>query len=112
MEKFKIIEEGRLSKSEMAEMKGGSVTCGLKPWGGTYSIQHCYVYQVTCTLNYKSCSDTIPGAYTTCLVITYNGQPGGGGSYERVDDTINSGLELGDPREISEGGDFDSNFYR
>jgi len=94
MKKFEVIEEGRLSKLEMAELKGGEVTCGLEPWGGTYNVQSCYAYNVTCTLNYKSCSDTIPGAYTTCLIITYSGQPGGGGAKESGNEGNGDGISV------------------
>jgi hypothetical protein len=79
MEKrFKIIEEGRLSKSEMQEVLGGYLYC--KP---EYVVKECNINGTTvqyaiCGGTYQSCTKT--GGLQSCIKETgYTGKPGPGG---------------------------------
>ncbi|MBP1631466.1 MAG: hypothetical protein H6Q15_2359 [Bacteroidetes bacterium] len=68
MKKFKIIEEGRLSKKDMSSINGGSDQPICKP---TYSITpNCLAELATCPI-YWSCNNT---SYISCR--NFKGSPG------------------------------------
>jgi len=56
MGKFNIIEEGRLSKSEMAEITGGAYLCYLNKGKEAYFVT-------------KSCGKGTVGSYSFCSVL-------------------------------------------
>ena len=83
MSNFKIIEEGRLSLSDMSETTGGGYTCFMGKLTYYVDEKHCAgnpggSYSSCQTMN-TSCSDT-NGANMTCSGA-YSGPTGPGGIY-------------------------------
>lgn len=75
MRKFKVIEEGRLNKSQLSfVIGGGNLNCKSS---GTIIFQQNGDGTVTCPISYKSCGS---GNKITCsMKAGYNGQAGGAG---------------------------------
>ena len=77
MKKFKIFEEGRLNKSEMLRLVGGS--CVRYQCTPNYNISECFTAHSSCSGVYTSCNSI--SSYTACGLILggYSGSPGVGG---------------------------------
>lgn len=79
MKTFEIIEEGRLSKSEMGALLGGSLYCSK-----IYTVLTCTINKVigsnaSCPGIYTSCGDNGVNHQTCAKILGYNGKPFGGG---------------------------------
>jgi hypothetical protein len=84
MKKFEIIEEGRLNKSEMNEVMGGAMSCGL---GGFLYCDTCCASGTTgknssCIAGYSSCNNT----NKMSCERNYNGPTGPGGYTQPAND--------------------------
>jgi len=79
MKSFEIIEEGRLSKSEMSVILGGELLCTPK-----YEIQTCTINSTVgdfahCSDVYYSCASNGSNKNTCKDIGGYGGRPYGGG---------------------------------
>jgi hypothetical protein len=86
MKKFEIIEEGRLSNSEMGEIVGGDLVCSKTYW----TCEECDfgqgpVVRASCPGIYMSCE--VGGGLTSCAVPVdgYVGEPGPAGEWASFD---------------------------
>ena len=73
--KFEIIEEGRLNKSEMNQVIGGVNSCNkvlscspARNYNADQSCEHNSGLS-TCPRNYVSCSSNAPGHFITCSAM-------------------------------------------
>ncbi len=72
MRKFRIIEKGQFSKTEMSKIVGGGYNCS-----GTYQVIACERAHSTCSDFYSSCTGTMNAERMCCE--PYSGPTGPAG---------------------------------
>ena len=76
MKNFKVIEEGRLSKTELSELIGGVYTCSMNSYSTKDNCQPSTPSYSQCS-GYVSCSDSNPSSKMSCNGYTGPTGPGG-----------------------------------
>jgi len=98
MKKFEIIEDGRLSKSEMAELTGSDLSC-KRDYGVQESCSEKMASFSSCPGGYSSCSTTT-SALLTC--DSYRG-PTGPGGYGEVENPYEEAIDPPEDEWAGEG---------